>query len=406
MHEGMKSTIHSLADDVYSRVVELRRTLHRHPELAFEEEETARTIADALADLPLTIHTGIARTGIIAVLEGGQPGPTISLRADMDALPIQEENDVPYASQKSGVMHACGHDAHSASLLGAAIILSQVKEELPGTIRFIFQPSEERLPGGAKVMMEEQALKPLNGTPAPETIFGQHVMPELPAGQIGVRGGMYMASTDEIHITIHGEGGHGAMPHTRDSDPVVVASHVVLALQNIISRNCPPNVPSVLTIGKLHAPGATNVIPETAHLEGTFRAMNEEWRFRAHKLIRRAIEHTAQAYGATCDIDIPVGYPALYNDPELTDYVRGAAVEYVGEDRTVDLDQWYASEDFAFYLKEIPGVFYRLGTGNETEGIVHELHTARFNIDEEALRTGAGFMAYLAWRYLSDHTSD
>jgi hippurate hydrolase len=401
----MQSTIRTLADEVYPEIVELRRTLHRHPELAFEERETAATITEELQDLPLQVHTGIATTGIIAVLDGDRPGPTISLRADMDALPIQEENDLPFASEQSGVMHACGHDAHSASLLGAAIILSRIRDDLPGTIRFIFQPSEERLPGGAKIMMEERALKPLNGTPAPETIFGQHVMPELPAGHIGLRGGMYMASTDEIHVTIHGEGGHGAMPHRLEADPVVVASHIVLALQNIISRNCPPNIPSVLTIGKITAPGATNVIPETAHLEGTFRAMDEEWRFRAHKLIRRAIEHTARAYGATCDIELPVGYPALYNDPGLTDYVRETAVQYVGDDRTVDLDQWYASEDFAFYLREIPGVFYRLGVRNEAEGIVHDLHTPRFDIDEEALRTGAGFMAYLAWRYLSDHAS-
>lgn len=400
----MLSKIQSLTDEVFPEVVRIRRALHKHPELAFKEHQTASALAAELEKLPLEVETGVAQTGIVATLKGAKPGPTLALRADMDALPIQEENDLPFASTNPGVMHACGHDAHSASLLGSALILSQLRDRLAGSIRFLFQPSEERLPGGAKIMMEEGALQPRNGTSGPKAIFGQHVMPELPAGHLGVRSGMYMASADEIHVTIHGEGGHGAMPHSLNTDPVVVASHVVVALQSIISRYCPPDVPSVLTIGKVSAPGATNVIPAKAHLEGTFRAMNEEWRFKAHQLIRRTIEHTVQAHGATCEIDIPVGYPALYNDPALNSFVREAAVDFVGEKRTVDLDRWYASEDFAFYLQDLPGVFYRLGVGNKKAGITHDLHTSKFNIDEESLRTGAGFLAYLSWRYLNKNS--
>lgn len=398
----MIDRIRQLNDRLFGDVVQLRRTIHANPELAFEEYETAQLVRDTLEPLGLDLQTGVAKTGIVATLEGGKPGPTVALRGDMDALPIVEENDFDFASKNDGKMHACGHDAHTSSLLGTAMILSNLREDLPGRVRFLFQPSEERLPGGAKPMIEEGALQ---GEHAPGVIFGQHVQPDLPAGKIGVRGGMYMASTDEIHITVHGTGGHAAGPHVLETDAVLVASHVVVALQSIISRHCPPSVPSVLTIGRLIADGATNVIPERAKLEGTFRAMDEDWRFRAHDLMRRVATHTAQALGAKVDADIVVGYPALYNHPEATDFVRRAASEYVGEENVVELDQWYASEDFAWFLKELPGTFYRIGTGNTEKGIVHGLHTPRFTIDENALRTAPGFMAYLAWTYASNHSA-
>lgn len=400
----MIDAIREIAGDIQPELVELRRALHRNPELAFEEHETARRIDEELSDLPVSVRTGVAETGVVAVLEGARSGPVITLRADIDALPIQEENDVPYASEVEGVMHACGHDVHTACLIGAARILSRIRDDLRGSLRLIFQPSEERLPGGASVMIDEGVLGSWNGQPAPESIFGQHVMPELPAGHLGVRSGTYMASADEIYVTIEGEGGHAAAPHELRSDATVAAAHVVVALQDVISRHCPPGVPSVLTIGKLEAPGATNVIPSSARLEGTFRAMDEEWRRRAHGLIRRTVEHTARAHGAESHLDLRIGYPALRNDPARAEFVADSARAYVGPDRTEEIDRWYASEDFAFYLQEIPGVFYRLGVRDEQFTAPRPVHTASFDIDEDALETGAGFMAYLAWRYTSEWT--
>ncbi len=398
----MLNAIKSLSNELFPEIVRLRRTIHQNPELAFEEHETARLVTETLQPLGLQLETGIARTGVVATLTGALPGPNVVLRADMDALPIQEQNDLAFASQNPGKMHACGHDAHTSSLLGTAMILHRIREQVRGSVRFLFQPSEERLPGGAKVMIEEGVLRENNITQAPEAIFGQHVQPDLPVGKIGVRSGMYMASADELYITVHGSGGHAAAPHRLASDAVLVASHLVVALQSIISRNCPPDAPSVLSIGKIIADGATNIIPDNARMEGTFRAMDEAWRFRAHELIRRVCTHTAQAFGAEIELEIAVGYPALYNHPEETSYVKKAAGEYVGEDNTVDLDLWFASEDFAWYLRELPGSFYRIGTLNEKQGNIHGLHTPRFTIDEEALRIAPGFMAYLAWSYLED----
>ena len=398
----MRQEIQARAADVFPDVVHLRRTIHQNPELAFEEHETARLVLDTLEPLDLDLRTGVAQTGIIATLQGKHPGPSLLLRADMDALPIHEANTFDFASQNPGKMHACGHDAHTSSLLGTAMILSALREHVYGTIRFLFQPSEERLPGGAKAMIEEGALAAHETSPAPAAVFGQHVTPDLPVGTLGVRSGMYMASADELYITVKGDGGHAAAPHRLRTDAVLAASQLVVALQSVISRNCPPDVPSVLSIGRFIADGATNVIPDTVRLEGTFRAMDEDWRFRAHDLIHRIAEHTAAAFDAEIEIDLRVGYPALYNHPDETAFVREAAVEYVGADRVVDLDMWFASEDFAYFLREVPGTFYRLGTRNEAAGIIHGLHTPRFTIDEDALRLGPGFMAYLAWRFGTD----
>ena len=266
----MLNQIKAHTAEIFPEIVRLRRTIHRNPELAFEEYETARLVQETLAPLHLDVQTGVAKTGIVATLKGEHPGPTLMLRADMDALPIQEANDFDFVSQNPGKMHACGHDAHTSSLLGTAMILDGLREHLHGTVRFVFQPSEERLPGGAKAMIEEGVLAENATSTAPKVAFGQHVMPALPAGIIGIRSGMHMASTEELYITVKGQGGHGAEPHKLPTDAVLVASHIVVALQSIISRHCPPDVPSVLTIGKLIGDGATNVIPETARLEGTF----------------------------------------------------------------------------------------------------------------------------------------
>lgn len=390
----MIDTIKSTADNVYPEIVEFRRTLHRHPELSGEEHETARRVAEELQTLDLDVRTGIAGTGVLGILDGGAPGPTVLLRGDMDALPIQEETGLDFSSENEGVMHACGHDIHTASLLGTAMILARHRDAVHGQVRFCFQPHEERLPGGAKFMIEEGVLDAMNGAPAVETVFGQHVKPELPAGTIGVRSGWAMASSDELYVTVHGEGGHAASPHELAADPTYVASETVVALQSIISRQCPPDVPSVLTIGRFIADGATNVIPERVRLEGTFRAMNEDWRFQAHDLIRRVIRRTAEAHGATADVEVRVGYPALYNHEDPSQLVTAAATDYVGPELTVEVGPWFAGEDFAYFLQERPGTFYLLGAGCD-----HGLHTSRFAADEEALRTGAGFMAHLAWRY-------
>lgn len=392
----MRDRVRHLNDRHFAWIVDLRRRLHRRPELAFEEHQTAALVAETLRELGLEPRTGVAKTGVIAEIRGGKPGPARALRADMDALPIREQTGLPFASEHPGVMHACGHDAHVASLLGAARILQELREELRGTVRLLFQPSEERAPGGAPGMIAAGALAAADGTPAPAYILGQHVFPRLPVGTIGVRSGPFMASSDEVYLTIRGEGGHAAEPHRLTADAVLVQAHVLTALQAVISRYCPPDIPSVLSFGRVEADGATNVIPAEVRLEGTFRSMDDAWRFRAHALIERTATETARAFGAECEVRIAVGYPALVNDPRLSAAVRAAAAEYVGEEGVVDLDPWYASEDFAFYTREIPGTFYVVGVRSEAAGAVHPLHTPRFTIDEEALRLAPGFMAYAA----------
>ena len=400
----MLDRIRALADDAFPEVVRLRRQIHRRPELAFEEHETAALVASTLRDVGLDVTEGVARTGVVAHVEGGRPGPTVALRADIDALPIVEATGLDFASEHEGRMHACGHDAHTAMLLGAAQILHTLRDDLAGTVRLVFQPSEEKAPGGASVMVDEGVLEAMGGVEAPARIFGHHVFPDLPAGTLGVRGGTFMASADEVYLTVRGEGGHAAAPELL-VDSVLVQAHVLTALQAVVSRNRPPGVPSLLSFGRVEAPGATNVIPDEVRIAGTFRSMDEDWRFRAHDLIRRTAEKTAEAFGATCEVRVVVGYPVLRNDEAAAAFVRETAVAYVGPDRVVDLPMWYASEDFAFYTEQIPGCFSVLGVGNEAEGIVHGLHTPKMTVDEEALRTGTGFLAALAARQLGASTA-
>ncbi len=393
----MKARIQACAAEFLDDAVEIRRDLHRNPELAFQEIRTGRVISEHLSKWGIPFDSGIAQTGIVGFIEGGLPGPTVMLRADMDALPILEQNSFEFRSCVDGVMHACGHDAHTSSLLTVGRILNEIKDEIRGSVRLVFQPSEERVPGGAKPMIEEGVLGPMGNQPSVDAAFGQHVRPDLPCGAIGVRSGTFMAASDEVYIRIKGQGGHAAEPHLLRADPVLVAAHVITALQSVISRNRTPDVPSVLSICKVTAGEAPNVVPEVVVLGGTFRSMDEAWRAKGHELIRRICQQTALAFGAEAEVDIRLGYPPLVNDPAATESVRQAALEYVGPERVVDLDRWYVAEDFAYYLREVPGCFYTLGVGNEAEGIVHGLHTARMTIDEAALETGAGFMAYLAW---------
>ena len=393
---SLAEKIKQLASEHAAQLVANRRYLHRHPELSFQEFNTARFVAEQLRALDIEPQEGVANTGLLAVIRGRNPDRrVIALRADMDALPIAEANDVPYQSEVSGVMHACGHDVHTASLLGTARILQTLREEFEGTVKLVFQPGEERLPGGASLMIKEGALQ----NPTPSRMIGQHVAPNIPVGKIGFREGMYMASTDELYVTVRGKGGHGAMPET-GIDPVLIASHIIVALQQIISRNCSPRNPSVLSFGKVIANGATNVIPDEVRLEGTFRAMDEPWREEAHRKMKRMAEGMAEAMGGSCEFTILKGYPFLKNHPELTRRLREFAVGYVGAANVVDLDVWLAAEDFAYYSQVVDSCFYRLGTRNEAKGIVSSVHTPTFDVDEHALEIGAGLMSWLAIREL------
>jgi amidohydrolase len=385
-----------LSSQFHADVTGIRRHLHQHPELSFHEFQTSEYIWKALDAMGISEKSMMAGTGIVALIKGQDPdSKTVALRADMDALPIVETNEVPYKSVHNGVMHACGHDAHTASLLGAARILNDIKADFKGTVKLIFQPGEEKLPGGASMMISEGVLQ----NPAPAGIIGQHVMPLIEAGKVGFRSGIYMASTDEIYITVKGKGGHGAMPHL-NIDPVYISAQMIISLQQVVSRITNPTMPSVLSFGKVIANGATNVIPDSVYIEGTFRTLDEKWRDEAHVRIRKIAESVVEGMGARIDLEIRRGYPALVNDPLLTASAKAGAVEYLGEENVVDLDIWMAAEDFAFYSQQTSACFYRLGTRNESRGITSSVHTPTFDIEEKALQTGMGLMAYLAVREL------
>lgn len=388
----LKERIKALAKELKEEVIAARRHLHANPELSYQEYKTSEFVKGKLEELGVLKLEQKADTGWSALIEGKNPGKkVIALRADMDALPIIEANDVPYKSKNKGVMHACGHDAHTASLLGAAKILNEVKDQFEGTIKLIFQPGEEVAPGGASLMIKDKVLE----NPRPSGIIGQHVMPLIPAGKVGFRQGLYMASADELYVTVKGKGGHGAMPETL-IDPVLIASHMIVALQQIVSRAASPKIPSVLSFGRVEALGATNVIPNEVKIQGTFRTLNEEWRAKAHKKMLQIAHGIVEGMGGELDFEIKKGYPFLKNDPELTKRATTAAKDYLGEENVVDLDLWMAAEDFAYYSQEIDGCFYRLGTRNEERGIVSGVHTPTFDIEEDALEIGAGLMAWLA----------
>lgn len=392
----LKNKIKDLAGRYKSQIIDFREHLHANPELSFKEYETCAYVEKQLRAFGITHVEKKAETGLVALIEGKNPSKkTIALRADMDALPIEEANKVPYKSKNEGVMHACGHDVHTSSLLGAAKILNEMKEEFEGTIKLIFQPGEETIPGGASLMIKDKVLE----NPRPNAIIGQHVMPLIPAGKVGFRKGMYMASADELYLTVKGKGGHAAMPETV-IDPVLITAHIIVALQQIVSRNASPKIPSVLSFGKIVANGATNIIPNEVTVEGTFRTLNEEWRSRANKQMVKLAEGIAEAMGGSVDFEVRRGYPFLQNDHELTDRAFSAAKEYLGDENVVDLDIWMAAEDFAYYTQEIDGCFYRLGTRNEEKGITSGVHTPTFDIDENALEVGAGLMAWLAIKEL------
>jgi amidohydrolase len=388
----LQERIKSLAQAYKQEVIALRRHLHAHPELSFKEFETAAFVAEKLKEIGITEIESKATTGWSALIRGKNPEKkVVALRADMDALPIIEANEVPYKSQNPGVMHACGHDAHTASLLGAAKILNEVRDQFEGTIKLIFQPGEEVIPGGASLMIKDKVLE----NPKPNVILGQHVMPMIPAGKVGFRSGLYMASTDELYLTIKGKGGHGAMPETF-IDPVLISAHLLVALQQIVSRVANPKIPSVLSFGRVEALGATNIIPNEVKIQGTFRTLDEAWRAKAHEKMRQIAEGIVEGMGGQLDFEIRKGYPFLKNEPALTARSVEAARAYLGAENVLDLDIWMAAEDFAFFSQEVDGCFYRLGTRNEARGITSGVHTSTFDIEEEALEIGAGLMAWLA----------
>jgi amidohydrolase len=388
----MLHKIKAAAAGISQELIAIRRHLHSNPELSFQEHNTVAYVKMQLEGMGITQIKSLAQTGLEVLIEGRNPNKkVVALRADMDALPIVEANDVPYKSQNVGVMHACGHDAHTTCLLGVAKILQGERESFEGTVKLIFQPGEEKLPGGASLMIAEGVLE----NPTVNAILGQHVMPLIPVGKVGFRSGLYMASTDELYVTIKGKGGHGAMPHLC-IDPVVVMAQMITALQTLVSRQANPIIPSVLSFGKVIANGATNVIPNEVYLEGTFRTLDEKWRSKAHELMLRTAQCVAEGFGAKVDFEIRKGYPFLHNNPVLTARSKAAALNYMGEENIVDLDIWMAAEDFAYYSQEADACFYRLGTRNESKGIVSGVHTPTFDIDEEALEIGAGLMAYLA----------
>ena len=392
----IKEKIKSLAKQYQTETVAFRRHLHKNPELSFKEFNTQKFVEEKLQSFGITNVKRMANTGVVAHVEGKNPSKkTIALRADMDALPIQETNKTDYVSSVPGVMHACGHDVHTSSLLGVAKILNEMRSEFEGTVRLIFQPGEEKLPGGASMMIKEGVLK----NPAPVSVIGQHVMPQIQAGKIGIRKGLYMASTDEIYVTVKGKGGHGAMPHL-GVDPVMITAQILVALQQIVSRVAKPSLPSVLSFGKVIANGATNVIPDQVTLEGTFRTLNEEWRDEAHKRMIKMAEGIAESMGGSCEFNIVRGYPFLVNDDELTDRVRAYSEEFLGKENIEELEIWMAAEDFAFYSQELPACFYRLGVRNEARGITSSVHTSTFDIDETALETGVGLMTWMALKEL------
>lgn len=388
--------IKSLSNSIAQETVGNRHHLHMHPELSFQETATQAFVEKQLNAWGIATNR-LANTGVVAIIEGNNPSKkVVALRADMDALPIIETNDVPYKSQNPGVMHACGHDVHTSSLLGTAHILQTIKDEFEGTVKLIFQPAEEKAPGGASIMIKEGVLE----NPKPVSIFGQHVATNVPVGKIGFREGMYMASTDELYIKVIGKGGHGAMPDAC-IDPIVIASHIIVAMQQIISRNKNPKFPSVLSFGKIEGLGATNVIPDEVNIAGTFRAMDETWRAEGLEKMKKLAEGIADAMGGQAIFEVLKGYPFLQNNPELTRKAKAAAIAYMGEENVVDLDLWMAGEDFAFYTHHVDACFYRLGIRNDAKGITSGVHTPTFDIDEDALAIGPGLMAWLAVNELS-----
>ncbi|MCE3295118.1 MAG: amidohydrolase [Crocinitomicaceae bacterium] len=378
--------IKSRAEAIFPKVKALREHLHQYPELSYQEFETSKFVQEKLREIGISDIQIMAETGVIAMIRGKQHSgnqPCIALRADLDALPINEENTASYISRNPGVMHACGHDVHTSILLGAAEILYALRDELPHPVKLVFQPGEEKNPGGASLLIAEGVLQ----NPPVKEMYALHVFPELEAGKLGFREGLYMASCDEIYMTIHGKGGHGATPHLC-IDPIMIGATLITQLQQIVSRKCDPKIPCVLSFGHFEGIGATNVIPSKVHIKGTFRTMNEEWREQAWEEIKKQATAIVESQGGKLDLEISKGYPYLENDPATTQKIRSKAEAFLGGGNVIELPIRLTSEDFSFYSQQVPVSFFRLGVRNEAKNIVHGVHHPRFDIDAEALKTG------------------
>ncbi len=384
--------IRNKAKEYFPLVQSIRHHIHANPELSFKEYNTAAFVVSKLKEWHIEHTANVAGTGIVAIIKGKNPDKKcIALRSELDALPIQEANNIEYKSKNDGIMHACGHDVHTSCLLGVVKILDDLKTEWEGTIKFIFQPGEEMHPGGASLMIAAGVLE----NPKPEAILALHVYPHLPSGTVGFRSGQYMASADEIYITINGKGGHAALPH-QTVDPISIAALIITGLQQVISRKGNPLIPSVLTFGAINGGFATNVVPDKVNILGTFRTMDETWRYEAHQWIKDYVIKTCEAYGASAEVDIPKGYPSLFNDPVLTPKVEQWAKEFLGNSQVKTLNMRMAGEDFSFYTHHIPGCFFRIGTNINDQQFTAPVHNAHFNIDEKAMETGMGTMCWLA----------
>lgn len=391
------SIFNTLSQTLFPELKSIREHLHSHPELSFEEYETSKFIKKKLEQWNISYSEGWVKTGIVAHIKGekGTSSKRIAIRADIDALPIMEENQSSYRSQNNNCMHACGHDVHTTSVLGAAYILNELKKDWSGEVIFIFQPGEEKLPGGAKGMLEEGAL----GSPLPDAILGLHVEPMMKIGDLGFKAGKYMASGDEVYIEIKGEGGHAAAPH-KHADTVSIAAHLLVELQQVVSRLTPPEIPTVLTFGKVIADGATNVIPSKVLIEGTFRTFDENWRKQAHKKIKDIAAGMASAFEVEINVNIVGGYPVLNNDKALTKNVKRFGIDLLGKDHIENLSIRMSAEDFSEYSQHMPACFYRLGVRNEEKNIIYPVHHPRFDADEEAVRYGAMSLSYFASQLL------
>jgi len=390
MKNKINSFIKEKSTQLFEKVKGYREFIHAHPELSYQEVETMNFVSKILTNLGIEHQTKIGDTGVVAIIKGERhKGITecVALRSDLDALPILEENDVSYKSTIDGLMHACGHDVHTSILLGVAEILSEIKEELPYPVKLIFQPGEEKNPGGATLMIRDGVLE----NPKVKEMYALHVFPDMEVGKVGFRSGLYMASCDEVYITFIGKGGHGAMPH-QAIDPILMGAQFITSVQQIVSRNCDPTVPCVLTFGHFEGLGATNIIPSKVFLKGTFRTMNEVWRKEALMLIKEHADAIASAVGGVAEVEISNGYPYLENNPELTDSLKNRAISFLGSENVEELALRMTSEDFAFYSHEVPVCFFRLGVRNGAKGITHGVHHPKFDIDPEALKIGMQVM--------------
>lgn len=391
MNLDLKQLIIQKSESLFEKVKGYREYIHANPELSYEEHETMTFVSSKLKALGINHEVGVGKTGVVAIIRGehhSKDEPAIGLRADLDALPIHEETNLPFSSKKDGIMHACGHDVHTAILLGSAEIINKYRNELKSPVKLIFQPGEEKNPGGATYMISDGVLE----NPTVKKLHALHVFPDMEVGKVGFKEGIYMASCDEIYITINGKGGHGATPH-QCVDPIVIGANIITSMQTIVSRKCDPKIPCVLSFGHFEALGATNVIPSNAYMKGTFRTMNEEWRAEALILIKSTAEDIAKSFGGSVDVTISKGYPFLENDPQVTSEVRKRAIEMLGEDKVEELPIRLTAEDFSYYSQIAPVCFFRLGVRNESKGITYGVHHPKFNIDDESLKIGMQMMS-------------